>query len=444
MRKTIQEKIESKKFGRPNKLGYWATVNTIGRIALGGIKLEKDIRVDLKKWKKEQFILISNHASRIDCIFIMLAMGSTLPINFMSARNEFYRSHLALLFNVGRIIPKKNMCTDLLSIKAMNQVVKCGGSVCFFPEGISSVMGTQQPIVPGTGKFLKHYKLPVLISRVEGGFLANSKFDAAQRNGKVKIIIDELFTKEDLEKYTTEELDDIINERMRDDEFEWNKIHNSSYKCKKEGPAKGINQLMYRCPHCNKEFSIEVKKDFIECTNCGIKVHIDDKYNLSYSKDLFLPSTPNKWGEWERRMVRKEVMDPNFSYTERVRIGVLPKYNFIKKTEHSDYIGEGYLTIDRTGITYKGTKDNEEVTLHASSKDVYTVIMSTDMRFFFTYAFGGEYLDFEPLDNYTCLKQVLAIEEIHRVNGGKWKYYKDFDYENFTEGFKQGELEKEE
>lgn len=55
-----------------------------------------------------------------------------------------------------------------------------------------------------------------------------------------------------------------------------------------------------------------------------------------------------------------------------------------------------------------------------------------DGSFFYTYA-SGEFLLFTP-DTPSSLRWLLAVEEIYRVNGGKWQNYPWFDYgkEGFT------------
>lgn len=433
MKETILKRLEHKKFRKMPPFGYRMLVTFVANIVAKKFHLEIDRGFDPKKYNKKQFILLGNHVSRSDYLFAMKAMTASNPMNFVAAHNEYYRSHLQGIFNIGSIVPKKQYVADMLMLKAALMVIKDGGSLCLFPEGVSSVMGTQQPIVKGTGKLLKHFKLPILLMETSGSYLSNSKFDKIERKGKVKIKLTEFLMQEDLERLPADEIDDLINAKLNRDDFEWNKKEQHSYFAK--NPARNVTQMLYKCPKCLSEFTMEEGDGLIRCSNCGLEVKIDNKFNLTYPKGTFMPSTISKWGEWERRMMRKAVEDPNFSITERVRLGVLPDYKYIKKTEHSTYAGEGYLTIDRTGFTYKGTRMGEDVVIHIDSLDIFTVVMSVDMVFFYTYNHKSEYLDFEPLDRISGLKLLLAIEETHRVNGGKWQHFPWFDYDNMTEGF---------
>ena len=41
---------------------------------------------------------------------------------------------------------------------------------------MSSISGAQQPVALGSGKFIKHYNLPVLMIKIKGGYLTNTKY----------------------------------------------------------------------------------------------------------------------------------------------------------------------------------------------------------------------------------------------------------------------------
>ena len=68
----------------------------------------------------------------------------------MCAYNEFYRSHLSGNFKAAKILPKKQFTQDPLSIKAVMNVFRKGGSVAIAPEGIATMYGESHPIIAGT------------------------------------------------------------------------------------------------------------------------------------------------------------------------------------------------------------------------------------------------------------------------------------------------------
>lgn len=432
MKKTINEKLKHRKYKKPNALMY-RLLYCIVPLVFGKYKVKVTRKLDLKKYKHQQFILIGNHASRADYIFASLACGPGIRLNYLTGHQEFYRKHLQGIFSLVKNVPKKQYIVDLVGHKGIKKVLADGGNICFFPEGHSSISGAQQPVVVGTGAFLKHLNLPVLKLKIRGGYLTNSKFDVNERCGACETEISELLLPEQMQKLSGAEIDEIIDRELYHDDFEWNKQVQVSFKNGGK-PAKHLEQLMYVCPVCGQEFCMESTAHHINCTKCGFSVTVDDKFNLTAPSGTFMPSTPSKWVDWERRLMRKEVQNPDFSYSEPVRLGMLPKYDYVPKQEHSQEVGHGILTIDRTGLTYKGTKNGEQVTLHLDSKDIFTMVMPNDTSYLFTWAFG-EFYDFEPTNHICGLKLTLAVEEVHRVNGGIWQNYKWFDYDDINEGW---------
>ena len=74
------------------------------------------------------------------------------------------------------------------------------------------------------------------------------------------------------------------------------------------------------------------------------------------------------------------------------------------------------------GLTYNGTKNNDEFNFFIPIKDLPTYGMCTDITRFYTF-YNGEFVEFYP-ETPSVEKWFLATEEIHRFNGGKWQDFK--------------------
>ena len=116
------------------------------------------------------------------------------------------------------------------------------------------------------------------------------------------------------------------------------------------------------------------------------------------------------------------MQDENFTLTEKVKLGALPKYELLKDQATSVIVGEGTLTLNRAGLTYTGTREGEEFSFHIESKNLPTYGMCTDLSRFYTF-YKGEFMEFYPERN-IVEKFFLATEELHRLNGGKWQDFK--------------------
>lgn len=371
--------------------------------------------------KKGPYIMISNHASRADYIFTGIPM---LParLNYVAGYNEFYRSHLAGVFKLLQVIPKKNFTPDYYTIKEVNRILKGGGRVIIFPEGMSSISGANQPVAIGTGKFLKHYKVPVYYSVIKGGYLTSPKYNLRDRCGRVEVEIDRLFTPEQLDELLPEEIENIVNKALYHDDYAWNKVHKYRYDIGENG-AENLETLLFWCPKCGRQHTMIGKGNTISCTACGNGATITDTYEMiPFDESCVIPETQTEWFAMQREEIKKEVQNEDFRLVERVKLGTLPKYGLLKKQATSEIVGEGELVLDRTGLTYDGTRGGEPFRFHIESKNLPTYGMCTDISRFYTF-YNGEFVEFYP-ENKVVEKFFLATEEIHRLNGGKWQDFK--------------------
>ena len=417
MKKTsVANSIRTRKIARPN-----AIYNILGVVWKLFMYKKYNVHYTFKTdFRKESgpFFFISNHASRLDYIFTGVPL-LPLRMNFVAGYNEFHRSHLAFVFKLLRVIPKKNFTPDIYTVKEISRVIKNGGGVCIFPEGMSSISGANQPVAIGTGKLLKHHKVPVYYSVIRGGYLTSPKYNLKDRCGRVEVEFDRLFTPEDLEKLTVEEIEDTINRAIYHDDYAWNKIHKHRYEIGETG-AEDLEDLLFWCPKCGKQHTMATKGNTIFCTACGNGATLTDTYELvPFDDTSVIPETQTEWFNMQRDVIRREVENEEFVLEENVELGMLPEFELLKNQATSQIVGSGVLRLDRSGLTYTGTKNGEKYTFHIKSRSLPTYGMCTDLSRFYTFH-EGEFVEFYP-EHRVVEKFFLATEEIHRLNGGAWK-----------------------
>ncbi len=417
MKQTLKQKLTSRKIKKPPYVIY----NILGRIWQVMFSKKYGLHVEYKyDFRKEKgpYIVISNHASRQDYIFTGVPQ---LPsnLNYVAGHNEFYRSHLKMVFGLLNVIPKKNFTADIYTIKSIKRVLDKKGKVMIFPEGMSSISGANQPVAIGTGKFIKHFGVPVYYSVIKGGYLTSPKYNLKERYGRVEVVFDRLFTPEDIEKLSPTEIEEIINKAIYHDDYAWNK--EKQYVFKNDGNiALDLENLLYWCPKCHKEFTMTTKENKIYCTNCGNGATLDDTYTMHpFDDTCVIPATQTIWFNQERENVKKEIQNDDFELIEEVDLGMLPDYKPLTDLKTSNIVGHGIIKFNKTGLTYEGTKDENPFTFHIDTKDLPTYGMCTDLSCFYTF-YQGEFVEFFP-KNKTVEKWFLATEEMHRKNQGKWK-----------------------
>ena len=417
--KTVAQEIRSRKIKRPNAIS--TILGTVWKLFMAP---KYNVRYTFKadpRQEKGAFFFISNHASRLDYIFVGVPL-LPLKMNFVAGYNEFHRSHLSLVFKLLRVIPKKNFTSDIYTVKEISRVIKSGGGVCLFPEGMSSISGANQPVAVGTGKLLKHHKVPVYYSVIRGGYLTSPKYNLRDRCGTVEVEYDLLFTPEQLAAMSPEEIEDAINRAIYHDDYAWNREKGYHYDIGDKG-TEDLEDLLFWCPKCGRQHTMATKGDTIFCTACGNGATVTDTYELvPFDEDCVIPETQTAWFNAQREMIRAEVAAEDFALEEEVELGMLPEQTLLKNQATSEIVGRGVLRLDRTGLSYEGTKNGAPFAFHIKSRQLPTYGMCTDLSRFYTFV-DGEFVEFYPKRR-VVEKFFLATEEIHRLNDGPWQDFK--------------------
>lgn len=415
MKLTLEQKLAKRKYKQPNKIVWWFLNKIVLPFLIKPMNIHNDVQDDINECKTGAFLLY-NHQSRADYSWLT---PSTYPrrLNFVVGYNEFFRSHLKFVAKLLHFIPKKNFTNDIAAIKAMATIIKDNGVVCLAPEGMSSITGHNQPVASGTGKLLKHFGVPVYCCKSQGGYLFNHKVCLDNRYGRIDTKTFLLFTPEDLKQLSPKEIEDRLNKELWQDDYVWQQKEHIYWKTKL-GIATHISDICYKCPSCGKEFTMVSHDDVLECTSCGNGTHINNYYEmLPYDNKSVIIDTPSHWVDWERKHVYEEIQDPHFEFKEKVKIGKIPDYKYLKEVT-SEVCGEGEVIINHEGFHYQGTKDGKEFNFSINWKALPTTGMVTTVEFFAVYN-DGKFYDLYP-ERPSSMKVVLLVEEMHRMHGGDW------------------------
>ncbi len=419
MKNTVAKEIHSRKITKPNfiynVLGFvWKT------FVAPKYNAHYIIKADPSR-ESEPYIFVSNHASRLDYIFTGIP---NLPnrMNYVAGYNEFHRSHLALVFKLLKVIPKKNFTPDLYAMKSITKVLRAGGNICLFPEGMSSISGANQPVVVGTGDLLKRRGVAVYYSVIRGGYLTCPKYNLRDRVGHIEVEVDKLFTPEQLKNLSPSEIEDILNEKLYHDDYAWNFEKGYHYDIGDTG-AENLEDLLFWCPKCGKMHTMKSEGNRFFCTECRNGMTLLDTYEMvPFDEDCVIPKTQTEWFKMQREVIKERVREEDFRLETHVRLGMLPEYETLKNQKTSEIVGEGTLVLDRTGLAFNGVKNGEEYSFNIQSSHLPTYGMCTDVSRFYTFV-GGEFVEFYP-DERVVEEFFIATEEIHRLNGGLWQDFK--------------------
>ena len=425
-KRDIELELSSRKYKKPNWIFYFIYWFACRFIITRPFHPEFKVYDKLSDCKGPAF-LIWNHQSRRDHAMLTV-LAWPRRINFLAEHASFFRSHLSYVFKLNKIIPKKVLSNDIPSLRAIRDVIKRNGIVAFAPEGFASVFGDNQPAVPGTGRFLQVFGIPVYFASLQGGYLSTSKLTDEDRPGKFCAQLRLLFTPEDLKKMTPLQIEERINEVFRHDDFQWNKEHHYAYQSK-EGLCTHLDDICYRCPRCGTEFEMKAEKDYIVCTHCGNKATMDEYYTFhKASPDCVIPESPTEWEHMERQVIIDEIRkDPEYSFSAKVQLGYMPNDHLLTDLKTSEPCGEGIYTVDHKGVHYKGTRHGKDWSFDMDYNQLFTYPSSFMLDTFSLYV-DDVYYDFVPTEHRCTAKIIILTEEMHRYHVNRWKNFPWFDY----------------
>lgn len=415
-KKDLKERLIHRKIKKPNVI-----IARIVILAFKGIAKKRNVNFEYEgnvlSYRNKQIILLSQHASRDEYIYTIAGFPKTDVHCVIGYQNFFQKYVYTLLIGLGAIA-KYLYQPDFNAVKQMLTVVKQGRSLLLFPEGIQSTSGSTHPINPTTMQLLTKCRLPVVLCTSHGSYLTRPRYSTKKRIGKMVFSYKLLFTAEDYDKYSKEELYQKLLSSFEYNEFEYNRTARVPFRGECEN-IEGLDNIIFMCPHCKEEFSFSVSKKSMSCAHCGYTVEMDEYYDLHTA-----PEYPpyfgdiDKWYKWQRVQVRMQAEQKDFELSSRVRVFSLDS-NKLKNTP--DEVGRGTLTIRDHEIVYRGSYKE-----HADHTLVFDIAKTPSFPFSPTdhsidLYYDNEYYCFAPLENpLQTVKWMLAVEEIHNMYDPSW------------------------
>lgn len=363
---------------------------------------------DRREMKGRQVLILAQHASRDDPYYVNTGYTFIQPNAVMSLTNVLIPVMYRLLLADG-VILKSLFEPDIKAMRHLMRLHKKGASFLLFPEGVQSADGTTQPLHPATARLVKKLGMDTVLCTSHGAYLCNPRFDTNKRKGRLEYRFEMLFRKEELKEMTEEELYSRLLEKFRYNDFAWNRDNQFRYKSKVP-LANGIDNLLFICPRCGKQFSMHVDGDRLVCS-CGSSVTIDDRYNLIPDDGGDFPFRGiDEWYRWQRRVIEEEVSSDGFILQEDAEYRSLNTENLMKGRFTLE--GEGRIELDRGHFRYIGTKSGEAVELEFDISGMPCASVTKAMANEFYY--DGVYHQFTVKGGHGhAVKLMMMVEVLH-------------------------------
>lgn len=303
-------------------------------------------KVDMERLgKNEPCLILMNHSSFID-LEIAEYIFADRPFQIICTSDGFVGKE-GLMRAIG-CIPTQKFVTDVQLVKDMVYAAKkLGNSILMYPEASYSFDGTATPLPNSIGKCVKLLGIPVVMIRTYGAFHRDPLYNNLQlRNVDVSAKVTYLLSSDDIADKQASEIQTIIEKQFDFDHFAWQR--DNQIKVDEPFRADYLNRVLYKCPACSAEGSMQGKGIYLVCRECGKQYALEENGQMKALKgETEFPHIPG-WYAWERKCVAKEIEDGTYKLDIPVDICALVD------TKSLCRIGEGRLVHNLEGFHLTG------------------------------------------------------------------------------------------
>jgi 1-acyl-sn-glycerol-3-phosphate acyltransferase len=303
------------------------------------------VKKDMERAGEGPYLILMNHSCFLD---MEIASAVLYPMAYgIVATSDGFVGKDWLMRQIG-CIPTQKFVSDLQLVRDMDYMLKKKKtSVLMFPEAGYSLDGRATVLPRKMGGLLKLLKVPVLSIHVDGAFLRTPLYNEL-KNRKVPVSAELkcLLTPEEIREKSVEELDAILDETFTFDHFDWQK--ENGIQITAPDRANGLERVLYKCPHCQKEGELRGEGEHLTCRACGKTWRLTELGEMQATEGETEISHIPDWFAWERDCVRHELEEGTYSLETDVEIGMLVNHKAIY------IVGDGHLSHTNEGFTLTG------------------------------------------------------------------------------------------
>ncbi len=358
---------------KPNRLYYRIAQFVSWNFATFVFK-RKMLRNEIKN-KKGAFVVIANHQAAYD--FVNLIDATHRPMSFVISHSFYNSLPIKGFLNKIGVIPKQQFQTAVRDLKRIKAVIDRGEPVVIYPAGLMCEDGVSTPIPTATYKFLKWLETDVYVARTSGTYFVMPKWTKGLRPGRTYMDIYKLFDKEELAAMELDEVQRRTDEAILFDAYREQEEHQVKYK--NNAVIDGLENVLYMCPHCKAEFTMQVREhNTITCTACGYE-QVSDEYAMLHNR-RGLGEEVRYVSDWSRLIHEelKEKIRTGLEYT----LGTNAVFHMIdEKADKFVEVGRGRVTLTENGFHLRGEIKGEPIDRTVSIANVPTLPFSPGKHF---------------------------------------------------------------
>ncbi len=341
-------------YTRPNPFCY-GVVRTASWLAAKLIFRRRVLRNELRS-AKGPCVVIANHQAALD--FVNLIGLTRRPLSFVISNSIYSTLPFRPLVKRLGLLPKQQFQTAPKDLRRMKEVIDAGQSLVIYPAGLMCEDGLSTPIPAATCKFLKWLDADIYVARTVGSYFVMPKWGKGMRPGRTTIDVYKLIDRRELAQLELAELKRLSDRALLFDAYR----EQAQLKAVYHGAANiaGLENVVYQCPHCLKEFTIQAAGSVLRCGSCGYELAAD-RHGFLYNRHSLGGQLRyvSDWSTLIRSILEQKLTDePETALSSGVRVCLLEE-----KRHRFAEAGSGTLTLDRQHFTLEATLNGEAVSV---------------------------------------------------------------------------------
>lgn len=249
--------------------------------------------------KEETFIMMSNHADNYDPVYSVLLTGRHMRFVMSDhlTRKKLYRFLFSFL--ASPVVYRREKGSDEL----YDEVVKncrAGVSVGIYIEGGKSNNGETGFVSRRNAELVRDCGCALVTCRLKGGYLKAPRWADNERKGPIFGEIVNIYTREELERMSLEEIYDSITSDIYVNAYDEQRKNPHRYTA--DNPAQSAEIVLYVCPACEQIGTLKTSGDEIRC-GCGFSAETDG-FGFWHSKDMPFDDIV-RWDKLQRKVMKR-------------------------------------------------------------------------------------------------------------------------------------------
>ncbi len=283
---------------RRSQFIVFAARNIIGSV----FKKKFDIDCNKVRLNEQPFILMANHGDNLDAATEILSVRRFMRFVVSDHLTRKPIMRLFLNFVATPIVYHREKGSDSLYDEVVANL-NAGINVAMHIEGGKTNNGETGYISKRNAQLVKDGNCALVTFRNKGGYLKSPRWADNKRSGKISGEIVRVYSKEELQKMTVDEIYAHIIEDLHFNIYDEQRINPHEYIA--ENPAQSAEIMLYVCPECKKIGTLKSKGDKLYCSKCSFEAAIDD-YGFWHSENMLFDNIA-EWDKFQKDILKQEI-----------------------------------------------------------------------------------------------------------------------------------------